>query len=1208
MAEIKWTQGQEEAITSVNKNILVSAAAGSGKTAVLVERVIRKITDCKNPVDIEDLLIMTFTKAAASQMKEKIRKAVLKALSEKPDDENLRRQVLKVSSANIMTIDALCMSIVKDNLENSELDPNVRIADAAELKLLKADVMADVIEELYASEDKDFMALAEYCMEKNDAKLETMIDRVYEFAQSSPWPDEWIENALAAYTDTESIENQPWFDGIRAMLSNIFDEIIQLADETLEIANEDSGPAKYIDTITKEKENFERIRNLSFEEAYTEIKLVGFDKLPQIKKNDPDVDPEKKEAAQNLRKKYKKAVDKNLKNGIFAKSPEESMADLEYTKDAAMGLKKAVQAFSRELKKKKALKQIADFSDIAHAAVNTLVKKDENGERVYTGAALRMRKRFKEIIVDEYQDTNRLQEEIIKALGSDSVFMVGDVKQSIYAFRMACPDLFVEKYDAYEKDDEENKENRRIVLGENFRSRNEILDFTNLIFSQIMTKEVGAIAYDENNRLNFAAAAYAKHPLPNGAQTEVCFIDEKGKMAKMSEAFVVLQKIKEIISNGKVWDEEAKDFRNAQYSDIVILTRNKNNPEIEDMLEMAKIPVVKQSGKGYFDRLEVRLALNLLKIIDNPYQDIPFTAVLHSPIVQVSSDELALIKTAYYKPVFSMYATAKKYKGDAALEAKLHSFLEMLADFRKKAKYLSVYDLLEYVFEKSDIYNLIAAMPQGESRKANLELLKNRVFNFSQSTCSALFEFNRYIEQVREQKFDYGAAQTANDKSGAVKLMTIHASKGLEFPYVILAKCGHKFNTEEFNDDFICDKDYGVALMKKERETRKKNKTLIRHAVEHKKKCDLIAEEIRLLYVAMTRAKEKLIVIGTGGKLSDKKAEFRQETGMKYTVMKPYMILEESTYLGFILKALSRHKNSVKSADEFVPNGFAANPIYNINCDFTFDILDENNIAITQSIMEFESEKVRADFEKMKAGECDISGLRENMEYVYPYLEATKTSGKISPSSLENADYMIEERAEAESPAETAAKDNEVIKAEKSADEKNIETEAKEEIKTNITSAERGTAYHKVFELLDYERDAAGQIEELVEKNMLTKEAAAAIDCTKIDRFSKSDIGRRMNEALKAGKLKREAEFMMGVDKEAGDMVLVQGVIDAYFVTKNGIVIVDYKTDRGKTEDEFKKAYAGQINCYAEALKRSLSLPVCEKIIYSVELGCEILL
>ncbi len=1207
MAEFKPNKAQVSAIHEEGANILVSAGAGSGKTTVLVERVLRMIIS--EQVDIDTLIIITFTRAAAANMKEKIYSRIRKALKDESLSEtvreHLRRQMMKVFSAKICTIDALCMDIVKEHFQLVDIDPGFRIADEAEIRLLMQDTLKALIESHYADPTEEFLDLVQYYTDKDDAGLEEIILTMYRFSQSHPEPENWMRRSIGPYIHADSLGNAEdplenrWHDELKAIIIAEEQGLLQQCETGIELCELDFGPASYRDNFLRVLSELEQLFGQSFDFQAYQIRsiLENWKSLPRAAKGDV-VSDELKELAKNLYAQIKKTL-VELNEKYFYQSYEEMYQDMGKCAKAAQTIVDLTLEYTQKLAAEKRIRQIADFGDVAHFALDVLVRKNEDGailrdargQMVCTEAADAISKVTREIIVDEYQDTNRLQDALIEALssarfGRPNVFMVGDVKQSIYGFRMACPDLFIEKYNLYADGLESGK---RIILGENYRSRRETVHFINYVFEKIMLPEVGGINYQDENQM----IAGAQFPQPAAAEQvipEVIFVNAGGKDGRTAEAYEIAKKIEEIVSDYYVRAEDAPDgLRRARYSDIAILTRKANQPALEKMLTDRRIPVEKASNKGFFSAFEIRLALDLFKITDNPYQDIPLAAVLLSPVAGLNANILAKIKLNSSDAVFRLYDACRDYAQlpDAEGADRLSRFLLKLEHWRKRAEETGMLQLADEILEESGLYCFCSAMTYGEGRKANLDFLKTMAEQFSKGSYSGLFNFIRYIEQMQKAEMDFGQAPDT-EGTDAVHMMTIHKSKGLEFPVVILADGGRQIADLERNGPIYLDNELGLGIECRDVEKKLKKKTLLMETIGAKRKRELLAEEIRLLYVAMSRAKEKLIITGASGTMKSRRKAWESSE---------IRLLPDAADIRKDLSYLFLLGDAMKCATEEEKKEI-----------FSWEILDPEEVELERAFEIFSDEELRRQIgEILSAGEAvskeELEELAGIYAYSYPFLSATRTNVKVTASQLEQHETNRDGETEPSS-----------FKKSRSFGENK--------------GAERGNAYHKLFEKLDYAavenclesgpdpehlaEQVRQQILMLVGSGHLTDEAAEMIDPEKIVKFLLSDIGGRMRRAALSGTLLREQQFVMAAEIDGNPEGLLQGIIDALFTVEDGsgkgIVLVDYKTDRNSEEQYYIDSYHGQQDAYEKAIVAATGLPVREKILYSVELDREIYL
>ncbi|MDO4518746.1 MAG: helicase-exonuclease AddAB subunit AddA [Eubacteriales bacterium] len=1237
--EMKWTEDQEKVISLRDRNILVSAAAGSGKTAVLVQRILERIMDKSDPVNIDELLIMTFTRAAAGEMKERISKALEKAVREHPEDEHLQRQLTVLHAAQITTIDGFCGYIIRNYFHMIDLDPGYRVGDEGEMKLLCQDVLAEVLESCYAENDPDFVYFVEcFAPGKTDEALKDYIMQVYSAAMSDPFPEQWLEQCLDAYQidEEEHLGNLPWMKLLWTEAENLILEAKNILHKAINLCNESSGPYFYRDALQDDEENVRVLEKLLTNADYNEItgyiQQHEFTKLSR--KRDENVDDVLKSRVKDLRDDYKKIIDE-LKKDYFCETEESILEDINESRKALEVLVNLTRKFIKAFAEKKREKNLIDFTDMEHFALQILWEY-KDGKWVRTQAAHELSLRFREVMVDEYQDSNLVQERLTVAVSGHgtedkNIFMVGDVKQSIYRFRQARPDLFMEKYDSYETKDSENQ---RIDLRKNFRSRSEVLRSVNYIFRQIMERDIGGVSYDDD------AALYPEDSFPEGqrkefAHTEVMLIekdseeleDEQGiQNAIDMEALAIAQRIQELIKKEQIYDGKLKKYRKVEYGDIAVLLRTsaKWAERFSQIFTSKGIPSYTASKSGYFSTTEIETVLNYLKVCDNPYQDIPLFGVLYSPIVGLSSEELAEVRAEYKQRC--LYETICAFLEDGQMEVienktkaeckqKLERFLKQLKEFRKAAVYTPVHQFILQILEQTGYGNYVKAMPAGEQRKMNLIMLVEKAMAYEKTSYRGLFNFVRYIEQLQKYEVDYGEVNLSAEENGAVQIMTIHKSKGLEFPIVFAAGMGKGFNQMDIRAKLLIHPQIGLACNAVYPDKRVEVPTLIKQILRKQLKIDALGEELRVLYVAFTRAKEKLIISGTMGKV-DKKIEALQHLRELDTEVLPYQMRQSAkSYWDYVLPALYRHAGMNKLMIQFgvldgaIPLPHDEGAEFDVHFITARDlVLEEIENATDQILRKDELKNWDPDRiydEKLRAQ------LQERFEYQYPFVNLRKIPAKASISELKKGEFENKEEFGYENPYLVYKKQ----KKKKEVIPKFI-NDRQEEVK----GAARGTAYHRVMECLDYERIRTDemlqeQIADMVQTNKMSREEADVVKTSDIRLFLNSEIGKRMEKAALAGLLKREQPFVFQVPAsrlnsqwDQNVSVLIQGIIDAYFIENNEIVILDYKTDRIDREDKLVEHYHKQLEGYADALTQLTGMPVKQKYIYSFTIKKDILL
>ena len=1183
---VKWTSEQQKVIDLRNRNILVSAAAGSGKTAVLVERIIRRLTEDDTPTDVDRLLIVTFTEAAAAEMKERIGAAIEKKLSERPGDIRLERQATLIHSAQITTIHSFCLAVIRDHFHVIGIDPGFRIAEEGELKLLKQDVLEDLLEECYAEAKEEFLDFTErFGSGKRDKKIEEIILKMYEYSRSYPRPDRWLDQCVKAYA-SEDLEVRAE-ERVRMRAA----DIERVLERGLKICEEPDGPYMYGDMLDSDLQELERLQQAeNFDAMYSAA--AGFKWKRLSSRKDDTVSPDKKEKVKKLREQAKSLL-KGMQEDYFYAPREVWQQDMQDALPSVVTLTELVKRFAHMLDEKKRLRNMIDFNDMEQFALAILTE-EKDGELVPSAVAGEYQDRFDEVMIDEYQDSNLVQETILTSVsrvsrGEYNIFMVGDVKQSIYSFRLSRPELFMEKYNTYSLKDSVTQ---RIDLHKNFRSREEVLDSVNDIFRQIMKKELGGIEYDDSAAL-YPGAEFP--PLPSGKEdfckSELLLLDKEdtgGEDERQAEARMIARRIRELIRDGVVLDKETREYRRVQYRDIVILTRSiRGWAEVfSSVLGEEGIPAYSVSREGYFETYEVSVLLDYLKILDNVRQDLPLAAVLTSAFGGLDTRELAEIRIAY--PNVPFYeAAAMCAESDAAedacmeeLRGKLRRFYDQVRYFREKVPYTPIHELLEEIIDKTGYGLYIAAMPGGAQRMANVEMLTERAAAFEGTSYKGLFNFVRYIAQLKKYDVDYGEAGIMDEQADTVRIMSIHKSKGLEFPIVFVAGMGKKFNTQDTKGSVLLHPDWGAGVDLIDLKRRTKTPTFLKKMIREETALENLAEEMRILYVALTRAKEKLIMTGAAkitedGAVSDISSVFRAE-GAK-------------CYLDWVLPCiLSDETGKVKQESPVEVSVFRA---------------EDLTLQQEETQAEVVAEDVLRNWDDSQVYEPELrERLDAQIDYVYPFEDEGKMKLKFTVSELKKWASLAEEAGEEmyEEPV-VVPLIPEFLK--------------EEEI---LTGAPRGSAYHKLLELLDFTVDydvgnLTAAVQQLRQEGRLTDEMAECIRPKDILRFLGCRSGRRMADAARNGKLYKEQPFVLSVDASeiypedcSGEKILVQGIIDVYFEEPDGLVVLDYKTDKVRTGNELKEKYHAQLDYYAQALEQLTEKPVKEKIIYSFTLGEEI--
>ena len=1279
---VHWTKEQQQVIDLRNQNLLVSAAAGSGKTAVLVERILAMVTDPVHPKDIDQLLVVTFTRAAAAEMKERISAAISAKLDEDPENEHLQRQSVLLHNAQISTIHGFCTYVIQNYFHKTDLDPAYRIAEEGELKLLRGEVLQEMLEEAYADADKDFLHFVEgFAGGKDDKNLEDIIQRLYNFANATPDPDEWldqcVENCLAA--DADQLQQKPWMQELVQEAKRLTASLLNLAEENLQDSLAPGGPGPYVTAVQDDLCRVEQLWNCdsyeAFQKLFAAFAEMGWAKFGRVTAKMTDINPNITKRVKERRERLKKSLDA-LQKEFFQLSVDEILAQLALIYPDMAELVQLTKLYGARYAAIKRERNVLDFSDLEHYALGILLEKNEQGW-VRTEAARELSSHFVEVMTDEYQDSNYLQEYLLEAVSGTEEkrfdrFMVGDMKQSIYAFRMARPDLFMEKYNTYSSDEAvEGISCRKIDLHKNFRSRAEVLDATNAVFRKLMTRELGGILYDDAAALyqgntDYPAAAgneyMAELLLLDGSASELQE-DQSRQTRQETEALLVAQRIRELLVHGRVLDKESKELRPVQYRDIVILLRSEKEQanNFVHVLQGQGIPAYAPSKTGYFSALEVVTVLNYLRILDNPQQEIPYTAVLRSPMVGCTDTELAFLRSkAEGVPVYQFLpeyleksetageaAWAESFAGEDAacpvdeegLRKKLRRFLKNYSYCRDMAMHVSMDELIREILQSTGYDRFAAAMPAGMQRAANLQMLIEKAVQFEKSSYQGLFQFIRYIDHLQKYKVDFGEVNIFGEAENTVRIMTIHKSKGLEFPIVFLCGMGNQFNAAEQKEKIVQHSTLGIGMKEMNPTLHISRSTPMEKVIKNTLKRDALGEELRVLYVAMTRAREKLIMTGRvkdpeevyelcerfdGSQPTvsgpEKETTHAKAAGLDYSIL-----VRAKSYLDWMLSAMqdSSREEMPIMVRLISPAQMALQEM-------------ENDHLLEERLQEISDLWNKGSVQAQEMEESDYSEagalLQKKKNFVYPYEYLRRMPAKLSVSDIKKA--QIEAMQEEKGEEAYVNRDFEAI----------IPAFMKEQDKYVAVGAQRGTNYHRLFECLDYARiplsmaENAGSIpsgerisqgedalvrilddmvSDIIREGKMSAKDAASVELQDIALFLRSSIGQRMKRAADRGMLFREQPFVMDVPAvmlhypetvRPEDAILVQGIIDAYFIEDGQIVIVDYKTDRVKDAEgqELVEHYRSQLMQYKEAVERATGLKVKETLIYSVTIGREI--
>lgn len=1181
MGKVKFTKDQQKVIDLRNCNVLVAAAAGSGKTAVLVERILKKISSREKPVDIDRLLVVTFTDAAAGEMRERISRAIEERRILEPNNAHLERQAALIHNAQITTIHSFCLGIIRNYFNEVDLDPGFRLGDETEVKLLKAEVMEAVLEAFYAEGGKEFTAFVEsYAAGKRDEGLEKLIYRLYDFAMSYPWPKQWLESQRACFLlkSLEDFYAAPWQSELLGFLKA---EIMDCMEENriaLELTREIDGPYMYEAALEADRELLLLLAKAkSYQEIGDILSELSWAKLSA--KRDANVDAEKREVAKLLRDSVKKTVN-GLREKYYFQPPEEMLADMQGAAPAMNALVDATLAFMEAYQRKKEDRNLLDFNDLEHYALKILVEEPKEGslQPVPTRTAVELSHFYDEILIDEYQDSNLVQETLLNSIskekfGKPNVFMVGDVKQSIYKFRLARPELFMGKFETYQ----EEGSYVRVDLKQNFRSRNSVLQAINYIFYGIMKKDLGNIRYDE------AAALYPGREEKENEKEDVS--EEMGAWDEWEQCeLLIAESSKEVPDKeleGKIIAKRMRELHEEQgipYKDMVILLRSMKgwSEELAAVLKEEGIPARAATRTGYFSAVEVITVLNLLLVIDNPRQDIPLAAVLRSYIGGFDDEELAQMRCLDKEG--ELYDCLLLERSEKA-----NRFLALLRKLRRLVPLLGIYELLTVIYETTGYYRYVKALPGGAARCANLDMLLEKGADFEKTSYGGLFQFNRYIEKLHRYEVDFGEAEAVLGSQDTVSIMSIHKSKGLEFPVVFLAGMGKGFNKQDARERILFHPDLGIGPDYIDSSLRTKAPTLLKQAIKRKTDLENLGEELRILYVAMTRAREKLIL--TGCVKEHEKARIKWQQG------KPLLFSQRAaagSYLDWIMPRVFAWQEGPKVS------GASYVITYVTEAELAFEtvfsrIAGEGRKERLLSL-ELETEDIWSEEEKAKVEAC--------LTFQYPYENEGQIKSKLTVSELKRLSQQEEDGSQMLKELEEK--------------EAYVPDFAREEVEAS--GSLRGTVYHRVMEHISFLRAEAkgleSELQRLEAAGKISKEERKMVSLRKLSKFLKSSLGLRMKEAENAGLLYRERPFVIGLpaksvqpELESEETVLVQGVIDCFFEEAEGLVLVDYKTDRVSEALELAQRYKSQLEYYKAALEQLTGKRVKECYIYSFSLG-----
>lgn len=1179
---MQWTTEQESVINHTAGDLLVAAAAGSGKTAVLVQHVISRIMDPVDPVKLSEMVIMTFTEAAAQEMRDRIKAALEEKLREHPDSAELIREAGSIQNASISTIDAFCKHFITENYAAIDLDPGFRMGDQGELRLLQGDILEDLLEEEYAAGEADFLHFVDsFAQGKTDAGIAELIQKLYESASSHPWPEEYLDACLSA----ESA------DGKRFLLEQLAARLRDDAERmgyALSICAEPDGPESYLLNVAQEKQALQYAAEAEeLSELVLRTQAIRYERLKPTKS-----------ALKTRVTAIRDEVKKDTKDiaGLPVVLDPETEATMEAGIECSMrGLVRLTKKFRARYQEEKEKRHVLDFSDLEHKALEILYTTDADGVRHPSAIADDVARQYREILVDEYQDSNFVQEELIRALsaarfGRPDVFQVGDVKQSIYSFRQARPDLFLMKY--------QDPDYPKIELSRNFRSRNEVVRAVNRVFHRVMRPMLGGIDYNEKVALHYG---YPKAPesedIDPRYQTELLLLEVSKETseelfgAQMSkeeaEAHMIAERIQRLHADG------------VKYRDMVILLRSPGSwaDTLVEILGADGVPAYCTSNEGYFDTVEVETVLALLDVIDNPQQDIPLAAVLHSPIYQFTDEELAVLVAHFgsLQAALPQVPAANAADGPSAeneakpplapaLQAKLDHFCADLARYRAMAHYLSIHELLYRIFDETGYDHYVSAMPAGRRRKANLDAMIDMALSFEKTSYKGLFDYIRYIEKLKKYDSDQGEATVFSDQDDLVRIMSIHKSKGLQFPVVFLSGMSRKFNTRSLNEAVLVDAELGIGCDYVDLENKVKIPSLKRAAIRKKLETDQLGEELRVLYVAMTRAEEKLILTATTGDIE----KLLQKYPDADAPLSGAALESARCYLDWIMMAEGAEKLQRVGATRDVIELF----------DYT---LHDIHLVAEQTALNRlrQAEKLQQAVAAVDPGAASYVEAMADLSYHYPHAAATRLYPKHSVSEIKETAMEAFEEAHAR-----AGREHWQLKVDHSETDPSGMAQEKPVHYQEKAGADVGDAYHHALEKYDY-LDTSDFMAQLEKK--LPEAEYKLVNPKRFQAFLQSPLAARFRKAQAADTLYREQHFMKQVPNDylfpgsdTSEPVILQGIIDAFFIEDGEIVLVDYKSDHVREAETLIGRYQKQLELYAEALEKITGLRVKEKLIYSI--------
>lgn len=1170
---VDWTTDQRHAIECRKGSVLVSAAAGSGKTAVLVERVIRRLTDKDNPCSAEDLLIVTFTRAATAQMREKIGAAILKRLSEDPTDRHLRRQYMLLPFAKICTIDSFCNDLVRENFHALGISPDYSLLDNETAVIMKNDVCEAMLERAY-EEDSDgrFSELSDMMSSgSSDEDFAKLIIKMYDISTAYPFPDLWLDSLIGEYSQPD-INKSRWGGIIKKYVCDMLDYCVSSSRDMMTAMESDPIVADaYGAAVQNDINMYAELRekiNSDWDEALEAFKTVKYMSLGRVPKG---YESETKNVVTTARKKLKDLLKKVP--GIMCVSSEEHADDMRLLRDPVTKLIELVKQFGREYSAEKDKMNSADFSDILHRALNLLAVSDGSGGYIKTDLARELSSHYVEILVDEYQDINEAQDMIFRAISADenNLFTVGDVKQSIYRFRQAMPEIFLRRRSTTHSF-ESGKYPLGITLGSNFRSRVGVTSCVNYIFRQLMSTEAGELEYDDSEALN-AAAKYPERDTPD---CELHVVTDKGNRADTLEAQAryVAKYIERTVREGKMLVTKGGALHPASYGDFCILLRTAKNVSsvYANALSERGIPVFSPETGGFFEAAEISFILSLLRMLDNPVQDIPLAAVMLSPLFGFSAGELADIR-ASAKERLEAGETEPLYRSVAVSadegDEKAAAFLKKIESLRRLSLTLSAGELVRRVCEETGFDAIVGAMPDGERRRLNVGLLCDYAEKYEAAGNLGLSGFIRFIDKVARTSGDLATAARPSENADIVRIMTVHQSKGLEFPICILADMQHAFNERDNTESVLISSSAGLGMKRRTEDGISVYDTASRRAAVITSERMGRSEEMRVLYVALTRAKENLVMVTSVPNPEKGLAKVAVECGIGERA-NPFAVLRMNNFSDLVLTALMRHP----AADELRKLSGVDVPIF---------LSEKDRFKLKVVVSDSESFMTEsANEQKMAAKPVFFNEVQARLDYSDPRSVLSSVPAKRAASDGSergiNREYFASSR-----PAFMSS--------------------------GGLTPAQRGTATHKFMQFSDYSAARAGiesELARLVDGGFLSEDEGKAVNIGAAKRFFMSPLAERIFASDNVMREKKFASLFPAkffypelTGEAAEEKIVVQGIADCVFVEDGELVIVDYKTDTGVDAEALLDRYSAQLEIYREALSQALGMPVKETLLYS---------